>query len=308
MVGIREMRKALARQVRPELARQVRPKMSRRVRLEILRSIIALAAVLAFSSMAMPQDQAKPGSKGSLYNGNRLKTDPTPGGPAPVHDMNGSWAGNLVPTRLPVPPLTPLGQKLASLNHSEPEAGTGKSNDPGNTCDPLGTPRNLEGSGSLAGISFATMPDRIAVLHEYQRIWRYAWMDGKHELPKKIDTKDGLPSRWYGYSVGHWDGDNTLVIDTTGVSDQTWLDKNGHPHTVNALVEERYTRTDHNHMQMTVTVDDPTLYTKPFALSKNQYRWIPDQEEEEQICVPSEMLHYMDLVSKPSFGVDEHPK
>ena len=108
--------------------------------------------------------------------------------------------------------------------------------------------------------------------------------------------------------MGHWDGDNTLVIDTTGVSDQTWLDKNGHPHTVNALIEERYTRTDHNHMQMTVTVDDPTLYTKPFALSKNQYRWIPDQEEEEQICVPSEMLHYMDLVSKPSFGVDEHPK
>lgn len=51
-------------------------------------------------------------------------------------------------------------------------------------------------------------------------------------------------------------------------------------------------------MQMTVTVDDPTIYMKPFALSKNEYRWIPDQEEEEQICVPSEMLHYMDLVSK----------
>ena len=127
-------------------------------------------------------------------------------------------------------------------------------------------------------------------------------------MPKKIDTKDGLPSRWYGYSVGHWDGDNTLVIDTTGVNDSTWLDKNGHPHTVNAVIEERYTRVDHNHMNMVVTVDDPTIYTKPFELSKNTYRWIPDQEEEEHICVPSEMIHYMDLVSKPSFGVDDKPK
>ena len=280
----------------------------RKMRIAIVSSIVALAAVLVFSSMAMAQEQAKPGSKGSLYNGNRLKTDPTPGGPAPVHDLNGSWAGNLVPTRLPVPPLTPLGEKFAALNHSEPEAGTGNSNDPGNTCDPLGVPRSLEGSGSLAGITFATLPDRIAILHEYQRIWRYVWMDGKHELPKKFDTKGGLPSRWYGYSVGHWDGDNTLVVDTTGVNDSTWLDKPGHPHTVNAMIEERYTRVDHNHMNMVVTVDDPTLYTKPFEFTKNNYRWIPDQEEEEQICVPSEMIHYMETVSKPSFGVDEKNK
>jgi hypothetical protein len=145
-------------------------------------------------------------------------------------------------------------------------------------------------------------------LHQYQRIWRYVWMDGKHELPKKIDTNDGVPSRWYGYSVGRWDGDYSMVIDTTGVNDETWLDKAGYPHSVNAMIEERYTRVDHNHMNMVVTVDDPTIFTKPFTLSKNEYRWIPDQEAEEQICVPSEMLHYMDLVSKPSFGVDEHPK
>src|SRR5665213_895747 len=216
------------------------------MRKTIVLSIVGLITVLAWSSIAMAQE--KPGSKQSLYNGNTLKPDPTPGGPAPVHDMMGSWAGNLVPRRLPVPPLTPLGQKLASLNRSEPKTGTGQSNDPGNTCDPLGIPRNLEGSGSLAGISFASQPDRIAVLLEYQRIWRYVWMDGKHELPKKFDTKDGLPSRWYGYSVGHWDGDYTLVIDTTGVNDQTWLDKGGHPHSVNAMIEERYTRVDHNHM------------------------------------------------------------
>lgn len=73
------------------------------------RSIIALMAVslvaaLAFSSFAMAQ-AGSAGTKESLYNGNRLRLDPTPGGPAPIHDVNGSWAGNLTPERLPIPPM-----------------------------------------------------------------------------------------------------------------------------------------------------------------------------------------------------------
>jgi hypothetical protein len=58
-------------------------------------------------------------------------------------------------------------------------------------------------------------------------------------------------------------------------------------------------------MQMVVTVDDPKIYTKPFILSKNEYRWIPDQEAEEQMCVPSEMINYMNLISKPASGVSK---
>ncbi len=268
----------------------------------LIACFMTIMAVMASSAIVRAQEGAPaPGSKASLYNGNRLKLDPTPGGPAPVHDVNGSWAGNLTPERLPIPPLTPFGQKLFSLNKPETQVGTGHSNDPMNTCDPLGIPRNLV--FETRGLAFATMQDRIVVLHQYQRIWRYVWMDGYHELPTKIDTKDGVPSRWYGYSVGHWDGDYTLVIDTTGVNDQSWLDKAGHPHSANAKIEERYTRIDHNHMQMVVTVDDPTVYTKPFTLSKNEYRWIPDQEADEQMCVPSEMINYMNIISKPSFGV-----
>jgi hypothetical protein len=271
----------------------------------VVRIILGLVAVLAVSSLAMAQAGGA-GTKESLYKGNRLKPDPTPGGPAPVHDVSGSWAGNLTPERLEIPPLTPLGQKLFSLHKPETEVGTGHSNDPMNTCDPLGVPRNLV--FETRGLAFATMPDRIAVLHQYQRIWRYVWMDGKHELPKSFDTKDGVPSRWYGYSVGHWDGDTTLVIDTVGVNEQSWLDKAGHPHSVNAHITERYTRVDHNHMQMVASVDDPTVYTKPFVLSKNEYRWIPDQEAEEQICVPSEMIRYMETIGKPAFTAPQDAK
>ena len=276
----------------------------------VVRSILSLAVGLvtavAFSSAAMAQT-GPAGTKDSLYNGNRLKPDPTPGGPAPIHDLSGSWAGNLTPQRPEVPALTPFGQKLFSVNKPEPKVGTGHSNDPLNTCDPLGIPRNLE--YETRGLAFGTMgPDRILVLHQYQRIWRYVWMDGHHKLPTSIDTKDGVPSRYYGYSVGHWDGDFTLVIDTVGSNDQSWVDNAGHPHTVDAHIQERYTRVDHNHIDFTVTIDDPKVYTKPFVLAKNEYRWIPDQEAEEQFCIPSEMMRYTNIITEPAFAVGESTK
>ena len=269
-----------------------------------LRSIIGLLVVVAFGSAALAQRQKLP-SKDSLYNGNRLKPDPTTGGPAPVRDVSGSWAGNLTPERGNPPPMTPLGERMFGLNKPETAVGTGYSNDPINTCDPLGFPRNT--SFETRGLAFATMPDRIAVLHQYQRIWRYVWMDGR-ELPTRFDTRDGVPSRYYGYSVGHWEGDHTLVITTVGSNDQTWIDKGGHPHSVDIKIEERYTRLDHNHMTSVVTVDDPKIYTKPWVLSRNEYRWIPDQEAEEQLCVPSEMINYMKLISDPAFGTNNSAK
>ena len=271
------------------------------MRHSLARSVVGLLVLLTCAAVVMAQG-AKPGSKDSLYNGNRLKPDPTPGGPAPVHDVSGSWAGNLTPDRGVIPPLTPMGQKLNSLNKPEPEVGTGFSNDPMNTCDPWAfrETRCLKLEGSRSG---RWGPIRIVVLHQYQRIWRYVWMDGKHELPTKFDVDGGVPSRYYGYSAGHWEGDNTLVINTVGVSDATWLDKAGHPHSVDAKIEERYTRVDHNHIQAVISVDDPKIFTKPFVLSKNEYRWVPDQEAEEQMCVPSEMINYRKLISDPAFGV-----
>jgi hypothetical protein len=266
-------------------------------------AIVGITGILLCSSAVIAQKQAKPGSKASLYNGNVLKPDPTPGGPAPYRDMSGSWGGNLVAERGEVPPYTPLGAKLGSQIKPETEVGTGFSNDPMNTCDPLGLPRNL--AFETRGIAFANMgTDRIAVLHQYQRIWRYVWMDGR-PLPTKFDTEDGVPSRYYGYSTGHWDGDHTLVIETSGVNPDTWLDKAGYAHSVDMHVEERYERMDHNHMMATITVSDPKIFTKnPWVLARNEYRWIPDQEAEEQLCVPSEMINYMKIIARPSFGQD----
>ena len=86
--------------------------------------------------------------------------------------------------------------------------------------------------------------------------------------------------------------DDTFVIDTTGLDDKTWLNGAGYPHSIEAHVQERYTRADHNDLQLTVTVDDPKLYTKPFVLGKASFKWLPNQQLEEQLCIPSEMVQY----------------
>lgn len=65
-------------------------------------------------------------------------------------------------------------------------------------------------------------------------------------------------------------------------------------------VEERYTRADHNDLELTVTIDDPQIYTKPFVITTNKFKWIPNQEDEEQLCVPSEAILYFNTIAIPA--------
>ena len=245
---------------------------------------IALAALATFPSVALAQEGqvfSRPGEPEqrppSLYQ----KIQNTgPGEPDPRRDLAGSWAGPLEPKAGEVPPMTALGQSRFKLNIPDPFSA--RSNDPWATCDPFGFPRSA--TNETRGISFAQMPDRIVILTQYQ----------------KVGAKGGPDSRWYGYSVGHWDGDNTLVIETTGVDDSTWVDRRGYPHSVDMHVEERYTRTSHNDLELTVTIDDPKIYSKPFVIATNKFKWIPNQEDEEQLCVPSEAITYLNTVAIPA--------
>jgi hypothetical protein len=140
----------------------------------------------------------------------------------------------------------------------------------------------------------------MLVLYQYQRVWREMWMDGR-KLPADIDTRDGTSSNFYGYSVGHWDGDYTFVADTVGLDDRTWLDRAAHPHSVHMHVRERYTRVDQKTMQETVVIDDPTIYTMPFEeLSHVTYKWNPTHQLDEQLCVPSEGITYMNIIGIPA--------
>ena len=267
-------------------------------------AVVALAGILALSAASTvqnsPNGQAPAGGAlgNTLYN--KLQKA-GPGGPAPKRDLSGSWAGPIqIDSSVVPPPLTPLGQKLLSQNKPEAEYHVADTNDTfARNCDPLGFPRNMV--FEIRGIAFASMADRIVVLNQYQRIWREIWMDGR-ALPKDVGSsaKGAADPRYYGYSVGHWEGDNTLLVDTTGLDEKTWLTRSGYPHTVNAVVHERYVRLDHNDLQLTLTLDDPKIYTQTMKLGTADFKWIPDQQLEEQMCIPSEMLQYLNIVGDPA--------
>ena len=263
------------------------------------RAAIGLAVVCVWASFASAQTQDDetihvPKTK-TLFE--KLIAENKPSVPASKRDLNGAWTG-------PVgfvgnfPPYTPLGAERAKLNKSEPVYHLANTNDPLMTCDPLGFPRNI--INETRGMRFSQLPDRMIILYQYQKVWREIWMDGR-ELPKSIDTKDGAPSRWYGYSVGHWDGDYTFVIDSVGMDDRTWLDTSGHPHSVDMRVQERYTRVDHDTLHMSIKIDDPKIYISPFEeLTDVTFKWIPNQELEEQLCIPSEGIAYMNIIGHPT--------
>ena len=85
-----------------------------------------------------------------------------------------------------------------------------------------------------------------------------------------------------GYSVGHWEGD-TLVVETAGFNDETWLDSAGHPHTEALRMTERYRRRDVGHMDVEVTFTDPMVYARPIKVAlKAELQ--PDTELIEAVC------------------------
>jgi len=235
---------------------------------------------------------------------------PNPPGPAPTRDLSGVWVGPIDNKPDPVPPMTPAGEALFKLREPYGDAtrpgGTARgerpsSNDPFITCDPLGFPRNLlaHAVSSRGRMIFGSAPDRILIAYEQQRVWREIWMDGR-ALPKAVDVRGAPESRYYGYSTGRWENDNTLVIDTTGVDERPWLDEAGHPRSSSARIQERYTRRDKYNLQLTVTVDDPKFYAKPWTWMRASFYWVMGQEFAETFCIPSEGIEYRDSLARPS--------
>ncbi len=80
---------------------------------------------------------------------------------------------------------------------------------------------------------------------------------------------------------------HTLVVETNGLRDGLWLDRNGSPMTDAAKVTERFHRLNYGNMQIAVTVDDPKAYTAPWTVTLNQYAMI-DTELLEDICLDNE--------------------
>jgi len=117
-------------------------------------------------------------------------------------------------------------------------------------------------------------PTAIAILND-DLTYRLIFMDGR-----QLET-NAAPS-WMGYSVGRWDGD-TLVVESNGYNDKTWLSRYGQPHTEALRVMERYSRRDLGHLHVDVTFTDPGAYLKPWSFTSDMVL-AADTEMLEAVC------------------------
>src|SRR5207237_5274216 len=131
-------------------------------------AIVAFLAVLALSSIALAQGRGqRPVRPGFVAEG--VPKMPNPPGPAPKRDLSGAWVGPQNYKLGPVAPMTPAGEAIFKGRHAylpngaKFEEGLPPSNDPFITCDPLGTPRNLQAHAisMRGGMLFGSAPNRI---------------------------------------------------------------------------------------------------------------------------------------------------
>jgi hypothetical protein len=261
-----------------------------------------LTGVTLVSAQAPPAAPGGPGAAGGRGGGRGRGANRPPAGPTPRlpddpylganagkpdlggnsqsinSKMRGIWQvpyivdmqkqGKAVDGGPVVVPFTPLGQKL----YDEATANNSK-DDPEGFCLPPGVPRMMY---TPYPTEILQLPNRIVFVYEGgAHVWRNIWMDGRAQ------PADPNPD-YLGYSVGKWEGD-TLVVDTIGFNDRTWLDAAGHRHGEKLRVTERFTRTDSNTLKLEATIDDPDYYTKPWTVV-TQATWMPNAEILEYIC------------------------
>lgn len=140
-----------------------------------------------------------------------------------------------------------------------------KGNDLYGTCNPMGVSRALLYPDP---VEWHQLADRIIQHFEWHYHTRTIWMDGR-TLPKTID----LP-RWYGYSVGRWEGD-TLVVESVGHDERTWIDYFGYPHSADMKLIERYRRVSPDTLELVMTVEDPTYYRAPWVSDVKRFKLLP---------------------------------
>ena len=208
--------------------------------------------------------------------------------PAPLtsdgkSDLSGTWFGGAQPTGGELAPqyaakgtleLTKWGQEKFDWNRGPDSANAPgvyrgqvvrADQDPVYHCYPpglvrLGPPTYIIRGGSRGGpaqIEILQTPGKIILVYQYRNSVRHIYMDGR-EHPKNLQLT------WNGHSVGKWEGD-TLVVDTIGLRDESWLDTGGHEHSDKLRVVERFRRLDENTLEIERTLTDPIALEKPFT-------------------------------------------
>ena len=190
---------------------------------------------------------------------------PAPRGPDGKPDLTGVWNAGQTLGRPEPSDLQPWVLELARKHQQEYHRSR-----PYYQCRPSGPEAERYGGWKR----ILQTPAAIAILNEDQT-HRVIHTDGR------ALEAEPAPS-WMGYSVGRWEGD-TLVVESNGFNDKTWLSRYGQAHTEALRVTERYRRTDFGHLQIAVTYSDAAAYAKPWGFTANM-TLAPDTEMLESIC------------------------
>jgi hypothetical protein len=189
--------------------------------------------------------------RAQLISPHAAPTGPTPRTPDGKPDLSGVWfAQRTVDAGKPepLPWMEALLRERAANNSKDA---------PGAHC----LPRGITNAGALFPYKLVQTPTLLVMLFEDDvPSHRQVFLDGR------AHPKDPNP-QWMGHSIGRWEGD-TLVIDTVGFDDRSWLDTAGHAHTEMMHVIERFRRPDLGHLEIEFTIDDPGAYAKPWKITR----------------------------------------
>ena len=140
-------------------------------------------------------------------------------------------------------------------------------------------PQGVPGLMMVYAFKMIQTPRELIMIGESPDPPRQIYLDGRG-LPRDPD-----PS-WMGYSTGRWEGD-TLIVQTTGFNEESWLDNVGHPRSQSMLITERFRRRDFGHIDLEIRYDDPKYYTRPF-INKTTLNLVPDSDIIEFVCTENE--------------------
>ena len=134
--------------------------------------------------------------------------------------------------------------------------------DPEGYCLPPGGPRMMATPYQMEILQLPEQNRIIMIFEGATHIWREIYMDGR-----KFPEGDELNPTYLGYSIGRWQDKDTLVVETRGFNENSWLDYFGHPHTDMMRVVEKWTRPSKQTLHYEALIDDPGAYTKPFTVA-----------------------------------------
>ncbi|MEO8098695.1 MAG: hypothetical protein ABI811_13410 [Acidobacteriota bacterium] len=215
-----------------------------------------MTAWVAFSQAPAPAGAGKAPAAA------KAKADWPPEGATPrtadgKPDLSGNWQPNAIQEnvdlagRVEVPMLP-----WAAAVYKEHKDNISK-DDPEAQCLPPGVPRM---STTPYPWTIVQTPQLIVIVYEGgAHVWRKIFMDGRAHDPNAVDT-------WLGDSTGHWEGD-TLVVETVGQTDRSWLDQSGVPHSADMKVTERISRPDLGHLEIVHIIDDPKTFSKQWTFT-----------------------------------------